>query len=354
MRGSGPGAVGRRCVWLRVVLIVSACGGLGLAAPQLVGTAAARVGHWRVAVGSPSDGAVVLGSTVRVVVRVPAGVAFRARIGHRVVTSAFHRAAGGERVGRLGVRRGLRYGRNTMRFRTDDGKGARRYAEVSFFLARHVPGLLRSATARARRGHVRVTLRLSSSLLRSRVRLNRGAETPLGGGRARSIMLDGDNGLSHGHNVVSVIVLDRRRREYASRQLNVEVQHTLPIPAAGRSQRVTVGGFLRADASRSQAAFRGSRLRYTWRIVQAPKRAGARLHGVHSVRPWLRPSRPGRYVLQVTVTEVRRGANGQAALAAASTDTLPTSVAGYVPPIGLPIDTIARQGASVGMTWIGR
>ena len=338
----------------RFGLALAASAFLAFAVTPSAASAAAAAGP---RVITPRTGAVVLGDSARLVLRVPSpGRSLRVRVGRRIVTNAFARASDGLRVARLGVADGLRYGPNTVYVQAGDRRH-RRFTEVSFVLARPVSGLLRSVSARpavGSPGHARLLAPAASKAVRIRVRVNGDRPVAVRGG-AR--VLDADEGLRHGANVLSVMALDASQGRFERRRLPLLMPRGTPIPASGPSVRTSVGSVVRADASRSLATRDDARLSYRWRILRAPAGSRARLLTTSSVRPSLRPDRPGRYLLRVRVAE-RRGSRpvavtgqaGAAPTAATSVDTVAITVGANVPPVGLPFEAIATQGTAVGVS----
>ena len=317
---------------------------------------------WASVVLAPSPGSATLGRKLRVRVRSGTGVtSFRATLGSAVVTRAFHRS-GRSRLAtlRVGATRGLRFGPNTLEIRTRDRRGRRWVEHVRFVMARSVGGLVRRAAAqptcgtgaRISAGLARAGLSLSVSANGDR-RLNVGSSS-----RERSVNIDADNGLRPGVNVVQVRALDRRAGTYQTRRLRVTMPSTTPVAGAGPSRRTSVGRAVSLDAGRSVAAGAAHRLHYHWTIVKAPRGSRARVLRATRAKPLLRPDRPGRYTLRVTVRQGRAvarrsGGVGRARVLCAAngpssdvTMVLATVKGG---PIGVPVQTITRENGAFGV-----
>ncbi len=342
----GPSVVIRALSLAAVV-----AGGFPALAAGDTGRAGLRPSDLRIS--QPSRGAVVFGHQVHVTVRVGSDVrSFRAKLDSTIVTGSFERAGQGrQRIATLrhGTTKGLRFGRNTLRVRTVDSRGRRRFSEVRFVLARRVDGLLAGVSGRpAQDGGATVTVRLARASLRLSVRPDGGPAVRVhAGGRTRVVSLDGDHGLRPGTNVLRVRAVDGVRGMYTQRRVRLLLPRDAPVAAAGPSRRGDLGDAVRLDARNSVPATNTTPLRYRWSIVRAPSGSRARLQDATSRRPLLRPDRPGRYRLRVTVSHAsaatsRRGGFAASA-AASSSDDVDYSAAISGPPLGIPIDTIAKN-----------
>jgi hypothetical protein len=234
-----------------------------------------------------------------VAVRLGSGVkSFRATVGSVVVTGAFARR-GTSRVAtlRYGTTRGLRFGRNTVYFRTVNRRGQRGYSQVSFVLARRVRALMSAVAGQPPCGAgAKVRVVLIRSRLSLRVWVN-GRTSGFGaGGRSRVLSLDGDHGLRPGSNV-QVRALDSRKGAYSTSRVRVVMPSSTPVAGAGPSKRQPVGQVVRFSAGASTAS-RGARLRYRWTVALRPRGSKARLRHAFSAHPSLRPDRAGKYVLR--------------------------------------------------------
>jgi hypothetical protein len=161
---------------------------------------------------------------------------------------------------------------------------------------------------------------------RVRVRLNGVLSTggwSQAGKRLRKQRLSPDHGLRHGGNVLRVSVKPKGARRARVQAVRFRVKGRAPLAAAGRDRRVSAGARFRLDGTNSrlhpQVHRGGGRLRYSWRLLRAPKGshlakgkrrlAGRALHrgapalfaSRGTVMPHFRPDLPGAYRLEVQV-----------------------------------------------------
>ncbi len=337
-----------------VVVCVLASGGPAGAAPGLLGRTALR----SLRILAPRPGAMVSGTSTRAVVRLPGSTrSFRVLVGSRVLTGEFRVAPGGRRVATLRLS-GIGFGRRTLYLRTVDRDGRRGYAQVSFVVARRVNGLLRAVVARPTcASGATLTIGLAKPRLAVRIWVNGRATRVGGAGRRRSVSLDADNGLRPGVNLIRVRALDGAAGAYSQRDVRMVMPLSSPVAGAGPSRWARVGQNVSFNAGASLSATPGAALSYRWVIVQAPRGSRARLRDATSRVPVLRPDRPGRYVLQVTVSHgpVRppTAGLGRAGVLCASngssSSTVTLQAAVNAPPLGVPVDTIATQNGKRGV-----
>jgi hypothetical protein len=248
-----------------------------------VSAAGARVGRvprtrlpaWASEIVSPSSGSVILGRSVRVVVRVGANVGrIQVTVGSRNVTGAWARK-GATRVAtlRFGGRRGLPFGRDVLHVRSQNPSGRRWFAQSSFVVARKVGGLLWRSVAEPTCGAgTRVTAALALGRLRMTVAVNGRRPVRVShGGRERSVKLDADNGLRPGQNRVLVRALDATSGRYSVRTLRVMMPSGAPVAGAGAARQTRLGRPVSVSAGNSVPAKGAGALRYRWSIVQAPR-----------------------------------------------------------------------------------
>lgn len=336
------------------------CGAAAAATRRVQGHAGRQ--PWTSQIIRPSSDAVLLGRSVRAVVRLGSGVrSFQAWLGGRTTTGAFRPAAtGSTRVAslRYGSTPGLQFGPNTLYVRTSNGKGRRWFTQRSFVLARPVGGLFNAATATPGCGtgaDVRVALVRPG--LAVNVRVDGGRPRAIRGGRKRSINLYANSGLHPGANVLTVQALDAGRGVYQRRVLRVTMPSTIPVAAAEISRRAKTGHAIQFSAAASVKTGPRQRLVYQWAIVTRPRGSSARLQGAHSAHPLLRPDRPGRYVVRVSIFEVAgaagssRVANSELLCASGTESTAKTTVSAALSagPIGVPIDTIGTTNGGAGV-----
>ena len=348
--------------WALVLGMTSAmlmCTGAASSAARVQGRAGSQ--SWASRIASPVSGEVVLGGSVRIVVKVGRGVrSFRASVGAKDVTRAFRAADGGtERVAVLSSGRtpGLRFGRNSVVVATGDGRGHRWYSTVRFVLARRVGGLLEGSGAEPGCGTgSRVSVDLSRPGLSLSVSVGGGRRFSIPGGVQRSRTLTADNGLKPGRNTILVRALDPSRGAYQERRLFVVMPAGTPVAGAGAGRRSRTGKLVSFNAGASVGPVGSRTLRYRWTIVKRPAGSRARLRNATAVRPSLRPDRPGRYVLRVTVIPVAASSSagrGAAATllcssrAGSATTILTASVA--APATGVALNTAASQGGAAGV-----
>jgi hypothetical protein len=282
------------------------------------------------------------------------GWSFTAMVGSRVVTRSFQQQ-GALRVAvlRYGGPAGLAFGRSTLYVRTASRRG---FAQSSFVVARRIGGLLGSTVAYPTcAAGAKLNVRLVRRALGLRVWIHGRATSIRARGLSASVDLDADNGLRPGVNQIRIRVLDATGSGYSVRRLRLVMPLSAPVAGAGPSRRSPVGRRVRFDADASAPA-RGNRLRYRWAIVQAPPGSRARLLNPTRRRSLLRPDQPGRYVLRVTVTHLRRSAQGArlrgqllCAGSGSSSDLVSLTAPVSSPPIGVPVDTIDVQNGMLGV-----
>lgn len=345
-----------------VSLVALICVALAPQAAAASRPIAPRVHAWTSVITAPADGVLVRKRSVRVAVTLRAKVrSFQATLRGHGLGREFRRR-GSQEVATLAVGRtpGLRFGRNTVRVRTSDGNGRRGFTSVTFVLARQEERLLRRVAAHAVAGEgadLRIGLSRPDARVAIRVDGGRTVRRHIAG-RGGTIPLDADQGIRPGLNQIAVQAVDRAAGLFASSVVEVRRPAGVPVAGAGPSRRRAVNEVVRFDAGAS-AAPKGASLRYRWRIVSAPRGSRARLRGAWRVRPTLRPDRPGKYVLKVSVAKVA----GTAARASSvsppaeapdsfdgeSTDSTSLTTEVAAPPIGVPIDTIAKQEGALGV-----
>ncbi len=154
----------------------------------------------------------------------------------------------------------------------------------------------------------------------------------------RTAHLGADDGLRFGRNVLKVIAV-RRDGVYDVERRVIDVRRTRPLVSAG-PDRLTAG--LRPvalDGRRSKPAASGRgrlRLRHRWSVLSRPRGSRAKPARPNAVRTRFRPDRVGTYRLRLTVTD-GRGRRGS--------DVVTVTEIENVPPIGVPIETMAYNGA---------
>lgn len=265
----------------------------------------------------------------------------RATVEGRVVSGAFRKV--GPRVwrARLG-RKQLGRGTNHLFVVTRDGAGRVDRDSVRFVVGERRRGFL---TLRGPGRRLASVARVRSAAATLRAELNgrrlRWPGTPWLT-RSHGLRLGADDGLHFGANRLRVFALRPNGTFDVERRL-VRVPRTRPLPSAGRDRRVAAGSGLGLDASRSRQAHRGARLRYSWRLIQKPRRSRAQLRRAGTVRPRLRTDVAGAYRARLTVTETRRGPDGRR-VSRSSSDVVTVSAVEDLPPIGMAVETIDWNG----------
>jgi len=352
-------------VAVTVAIAIATLGcGVVLASSRPAATGTAGQYPWSSRIERPRPAAVILGQSVKVEVKVGGGArSFRATLGSRVVTGAFRRSRDG-RTYTATLRRAnggaLRFGRNTLYVRTTGRSPSQRwFTQRSFVVARPVGGLIRSAKAPASCGTgSQLTVTLVRPGLGLSVWVNGGRRRAVRGGATRSITLTADDGLRPGSNTVKVEALDPTGGGYTQRRLRVWMPSGTPVAGAGLSRRVKAGHIIHFSAGNSVLATPGMRLAYRWTLVARPPGSRARLSGATTAHPYLRPDVPGRYIAQVSVSEVPMRGAAHARLAGAqllcdasagASATVGVAATVAAGPIGVPTDTIASNGGAPGV-----
>jgi hypothetical protein len=190
------------------------------------------------------------------------------------------------------------------------------------------------------RGRIRV---LAGSLNRRQLRRPLGGPLP---GR-HDVSLSASDGLHFGRNEL-VVVGARAGGTYDVERRSLVIGRDGPLAGAGTDPVTVPGRGVRLSGRASKPDRTGARLSYRWRIVRKPRGSRARLSRPRSVTPGLRPDRAGRYRVQLTVTEWRRG---QVSRRRARDSVVATAVANY-PPLGAAFAT-NRQAEFVPFTSVG-
>jgi hypothetical protein len=322
----------------------------GVAAPP------ASAGTSAVEIVSPADGGLATGGSVRFRVRVaPGATSFRAWLDSTEITKRFS-AAGRERIATIRAGQdGLRRGVNHFWVRSRRASGGTEVDRVRFVRARGDPTLLAVPLPDRRTiaGSVPLRVRVARNGIKVRATLNGRpvAGAIAGAGRVRTGVLRADHGLRFGVNVLKLTAVDEGGAFEVERR-TIVVPRTEPIPAVGLDRQAKLGRLLRLDGRRTKAARAGDVLRYSWRMVQAPKGTKAKLRGAETATPRLVPDRSGRYRIRLTVTETPgkgAGAAGIPQQPASSSATLAVTAVPDVPPVGVPITTLAGSVGNLGV-----
>jgi hypothetical protein len=162
--------------------------------------------------------------------------------------------------------------------------------------------------------------------------------------------LSASHGLRYGVNRLRILVAEPDRGRYALLRRRFVVHRNHHLAAAGWDVATSVGGRVRLDGRRSQAA-RGRQTRHRWRIISKPRGSRAQLRRAGSARPLLTPDRRGHYVIGLTVTD--RGKRAKAAQAEpASADTV--TVTAGPQSLLVPFKGLTVEGGAAGIKVGGR
>jgi hypothetical protein len=298
---------------------------------------------------SPREGARVGGSTMVVRVRA-SGSHFTALLNGRDVSRRFGRSRAGVRTARFRRGRDYRLGHGEILVATGKRFTRRRRTDSASFVAlRRGAGGVR--IERRRRAALHVSVSGAGRVRATRVWLNgRRVETRLRRRRdARGVVgpLGADDGLRFGVNRVTAEI-ERANGTVARRTRRFRVRRRAPLVGAGRHHRTRPRRAVTLDGSATRAPRRGSRVRYRWRIVAAPRGSRARLRRATAKRARLVPDRPGRYRIALTARAVRpRGATA-AARSASATDEAEVVVPPTLSPMGVPVQTVTSSSVNGG------
>jgi hypothetical protein len=158
--------------------------------------------------------------------------------------------------------------------------------------------------------------------------------------------LSATHGLRRGVNLVSVFVAEPERGLYRMSVRRFRIRAGAPLPGAGHDRRTRVGVRIRLDgtASRPSSARRG--LSFRWRIVGRPRGSKARLLNPHSVRPSLRPDRPGNYRVRLALSERTAPTHGRAVASQTPSTTDTTTITVNPAAVLILLTTYLFDGAS--------
>jgi hypothetical protein len=276
---------------------------------------------------APRASALARGPATAVVVRTAPGVRLvRADLDGRALTLQRRGRTFRARVTRRRAGPGMHHLRVTLR------RGERRaMLQRRFAVAGRRARLVRvDAPARARRApvHVRVRQNRDELLERLRVRLNGRTITSHfvnTSGFAERDRLSARHGLRRGVNRLEVLAIGPRGRWDRERR-RIVLRRGVPIPDAGPDRRLVAGRAVRLGNTGPQ---------HRWRLVARPRGSRARLR-----RGRLVTDEPGRY----RVTHVRRRGGRRS-----GADLMEVRAVPDIPPLGVPIDTMASQDGTTGI-----
>jgi hypothetical protein len=282
-----------------------------------------------VSVLTPGSDGLAARSRATVRIRLAPGARLRrVTLDGRNVTGRFRRM--GSRLFKahlMGLTRGSNHLWVSARIRRgQDGYAVRRFYAGSRpsprFLS--VAGVSRRVGARP----LRVRVRARSRPVRTVVRLNgrRVEHAFVRRARARlAPVVSASHGLRFGRNRLKVVAW-HRNGTYDVERRSFVVHRTRPLAAAGIDRMGRARSPLRLDGTRSRPRRAGTPLAFSWRIVAKPRGSRARLLRPSSVRPVLRPDRPGRYRLRLTVSERQRRGQASAAAVVGASDSVTATV----------------------------
>jgi hypothetical protein len=302
---------------------------------------------WAARFMSPDTGAVVTDGSVHAVVQLAPGVKrLRAWVGERKVTGLFRETDHGrvlEATLDVGRTPGLGYGSRNLYVETFGAEGQQWWTERQVLIARPGAGLLERVSAGRVPGAgaiVRATASRAGDRVSFRVDGGQWRAMP-GAGRRHTVPLTGAAGLQPGSNLITVRVLDVGAGRYETRRVSLDLPVDVPVAGAGAVRQTPAGQLVRFSAAQTSVPG-GLRPRYRWTLVSRPAGSHAELRQAMTADPVLRPDRPGRYVLRLTVSGP---ADGVSDSAMTTLDAVPDASA-----LGIPIDTITPGGITVGQT----
>jgi hypothetical protein len=317
-----------------------------------VGWGDADAGRARLSVDilRPADNARVTGSGVTARVRA-FGPHFHATLNGRDVTRRFGEPVHGVRTARF--RRGRDFGRGVERLTVRVGKPFGRDPQVTgvnFRVLRRNDRRLRLSRTRGdRRAPLSLRVRSTRRIVAERVWVNgrrHRDELPRHSrGRGLQVRVSPHHGLRYGRNRVTVEV-EHADGTLARRTRIARIRRTRPLADAGPDRVTALRRSLTLDASMSRPSRRGAGLARGWRVVARPTGSSARVERVAG-RMRFRPDRAGHYRLRLTASMRGARAAGVAAgaqAAAVGTDDANVTVGPTTDPMGVPIQTINRDG----------
>lgn len=325
-----------------------------LLALALAGAGSADAATARVT--APAADAVFTRSAVRVELTAPAGTTVtRVTLNGRSVNAALRPVRGGL-GGRLTLRTGLRFGRNTLVVKEiRRGDGVVRDART-FYVVRRTGGMARMSLTPGvpLQAHVQLTGLTIVPQAIHRVRawldgrpVTRDFDKPSPG--RYELSLSATHGLHFGVNRLRVVVTDLRRGREESIERHVVIPRTAPLAAAGRDRSaqagtpVTLGGTARSART-------GTVLRHRWALVSRPAGSHARIAGVTAAHPTIVPDRTGRYVVRQTLTEMQPGGGPARQVGATATDEVDVDAAPQVAlqPVSVNAFPADPRGVTIG------
>jgi hypothetical protein len=270
----------------------------------------------------------------------------------RDVSAAFRRAGQRRWVADLG-RTGLATGANDLSVSVRAPGAGRGFAVARVYRGRHRPGLL---------GMIAPVLSVSSPTVR--VKLARkpdllfdallngkpvAAAFGRGFGTSRAARLSPSYGLRYGLNVLRIRAA-RSDGSFDAERRRIRVPRNRPLAAAGRDRVVRGRRAVRLDGTASLATSAAAGLGYQWKLISKPPGSKAKLRGAAQPRPSFRPDVPGAYRFRLKVVQ-----HGGGPLASRTdSDTMVLTSGKSVPPIGLPLNTLANPAGEPGISYDGQ
>ncbi len=283
-----------------------------------------------VKIETPAEGGLAKSQDVEVRIRTAADAEdVQVVLDTKPVTERFGPPRDGVRSARLRLPRGVN--RIYARARSGDREG---FDSARFTVARRDRGMVSLGTPEAGSA--------------PKVSLPRGAshvEAKLNGKPLKRSVLDGDqgapdadDGLRHGANRLSVTAATSDGR-YDTQSKSFSVARSRPLAGAGIPQRGQVGRKVKLNARGSRPSAQGGQLTYSWRVASSPDGSKPKLENPDSAQPQLVPDRPGRYAVQLRVSEAGKPAGPP--------DTVVVSAEPKIKPIGWRLATIPSGGGGI-------
>ncbi len=213
-------------------------------------------------------------------------------------------------------------------------------AAPTFASARTAHRRFVSVSVKRELGSVRATIRLQAVPdLHFSVKLNGHDVTsqfPPRLGLTRATLLGADDGLRHGHNVLTVTaVRGDGRSGHATATFDVPTSE--PLVGAGHDVNAFASQSVKLAGIVTGLGRGGAKPSYLWKVVLAPNGSDAKLTAPHSLHSRFTPDRPGIYRLRLIVRVGGRSAVDELVL---------TDTPSY-PPIGAAVNTMADNGAAI-------
>lgn len=304
-----------------------------------------------VRIESPATGSLVSGQPLMAKVWTAAGATkFTATLDERDVTKSFHR------IGRtwVGLVNKVPAGVNTLDVSAVvHGKVQRAHTRVTVKgktadLVSVVPDPSGLLSAAADPGVKPIAVRVDATstanawLNGKPVTLSRPSS-----GTVRSMVLSVRDGLRAGANVF-VVQASRKDGTWESLRVPFTIQPGVPLAEAGSNVDSREGDTVALDGGGSKLGSSAGRLTYQWQVLETPTGAGALTLTRSGPKASLRLSKPGQYVVRLTVTERRGGKILR------SSDLTVLDALASVPPLGQAITTYdpTLDGLTIGSSTI--